>query len=69
MGADDRLDAAAYMKTLLSLTTQSNLSLIEKAEAAHFEQAIKMHGFVALSNAFKSFLLETVKLSFMWRSA
>lgn len=57
MAVEDRLDVAAYMKTLLSLTIQSNLSLIERAEAAHCKRAVKMHGFVALSNAFKSFLL------------
>lgn len=68
MSKKARLDVSAFMQMLLSVTDQSCLSCIESAETAYNAQAARMYGFVALSNAFKSFLLETVRLSSTWRN-
>lgn len=68
MSAESRLDIAAFMETLHSLADRSCLLAIQTAEARHHAKAAEMKGFVALSNAFKSFLMETVRLSSTWRS-
>lgn len=60
MSDEARFDVTAYMAALRSLVDDDNLATIRQAEDRFGEQALKMYGFVALSRAFQSFVVETI---------
>lgn len=67
--SNTRQSIQTFMATLRALADDPLLGRIEQAEMAYNSFAAQMHGFVALSRAFKSFLLSTVNLSASWSTS
>ena len=59
-------DVAAFMGALRGMTDVRNLRAIATAENEFYAKAVQMYGYMALSKAFQSFVVETVELSSQW---
>ncbi len=67
--SSNRMDVPKFMKTLREITNDAVMERILLAEQTFHSSAINMHGFVALSRAFKSLVLDTVNLSPTWKES
>jgi hypothetical protein len=60
MGTPSKLDVAKFIERLQAITLAANVNSINLAERDFVAKAATFHGLVTISNAFRSFVIETI---------